>query len=141
MKFNYIKFTLTKPSSFFGKAILKPIIPVYISYRNRSFRYTALIDSGADFCIFDAQVGEYMGIDIKSGHKEIFGGIQEKGGAEAFLHKILINIGGKNYEIVVGFSYDIAGHGFGILGQKGFFEKFVVKFNLFKEQIELKERG
>mgnify|MGYP001607964096 FL=1 len=40
----------------------------------------------------------------------------------------------------MGFSYDIAKHGFGILGQKGFFDIFVVKFDLVKEEIELKEK-
>ena len=43
-------------------------------------------------------------------------------------------------ETIVGFSYDIAKHGFGILGQKGFFDKFVVNFDLVKEEIELKLR-
>lgn len=41
---------------------------------------------------------------------------------------------------IVGFSYDIAKHGFGILGQRGFFDKFAVKFDLSKEEIELKAR-
>ena len=36
-------------------------------------------------------------------------------------------------------SYDIALHGHGILGQKGFFDIFTVKFDLGKEEIELKE--
>ncbi|MDO8259932.1 MAG: hypothetical protein Q7T50_00350 [Candidatus Magasanikbacteria bacterium] len=36
-----------------------------------------------------------------------------------------------------GFSYDIAKHGYGVLGQKGFFDLFAVKFDLKKEQIEL----
>ncbi len=98
------------------------------------------VKRGADFCIFDAEIGEYLGIDIRSGTKEIFGGIQERDGAEAFLHEVIINIGGWDYKTIVGFSYDIAKHGFGILGQKGFFDIFVVKFDLLKEEIELKER-
>jgi len=53
---------------------------------------------------------------------------------------VVINIGGWNYKTTVGFSYDIAKHGFGILGQKGFFDIFVVKFDLLKEEIELKEK-
>ena len=35
----------------------------------------------------------------------------------------------------------IAPHGYGILGQKGFFDIFVVKFDLLKEGIELQERS
>jgi len=140
MKFEYFKFPLSKPSTLFGNAVLKPIIPIGISFNDRSLRYVALIDSGADFCIFDAEIGEYLGIDVRSGAKELFGGIQEKGSAEAFLHQVAINIGGWNYQTTVGLSYDIAKYGFGILGQKGFFDIFVVKFDLLKEEIELKER-
>ena len=140
MKFNYFKFPLPESSEFFGRSILKPVIPVKISFRGREIKYAALIDSGADFCIFDAEVGEFLGIDIRSGVREIFGGIQEKGGASAYLHRVDINIGGWDYNIMVGFSYDIARHGFGILGQKGFFDIFVVKFDLLKGEIELKTR-
>lgn len=141
MKFDYFKLPLPEKSDFFGDAILKPIIPVKIMYKGNIANYAALIDSGADFNIFDAEIGEYLGIDVKSGTKEIFGGIQKKGGAEAFLHEVTLNIGGWDYKNTVGFSYDIAEHGFGILGQKGFFDIFVVKFDWVKEEIELKERG
>ena len=84
MKFPYIKFSLEKPSPIFGKAILKPIIPIKIKFKENSIKYNALIDSGADFCIFDAEVGEYLGIDIKSGKKEIVGGIVGKEKADVF---------------------------------------------------------
>lgn len=140
MKFNYLKFPLSHKSELFGSYILKPIIPIKISYKENSLKYGALIDSGADFCIFDAEIGEYIGIDIKSGVKEIFGGVQELGKAEAFLHKINLNIGGWDYKATVGFSYDIAKHGFGILGQKGFFDLFSIKFDFMKAEIELKEK-
>lgn len=141
MKFPYRKLLLPQRSDYFGATILKPIIPLKIIIGGRDLDYTALIDSGADFCIFDAGIGDYLGLDVKSGAREIFGGIQERGGAEAFFHPVIINIGGWNYKTIISFSYDIAKHGFGVLGQKGFFDIFVVKFDLLKEEIELKERA
>ena len=140
MKFRYHKLLLPQRSEYFGSSILKPIISVKITIGKKELNYTALIDSGADFCIFDAEIGEYLGIDVRGGRSEEFGGIQERGGAKAFLHNAVLNIGGWEYKTIVGFSYDIARHGFGILGQKGFFDIFVVKFDLLKEEIELKER-
>lgn len=140
MKFSYRKLQLSRKSDYFGSAILKPLIPLKICVGKSDINYTALIDSGADFCIFDAEIGEYLGLDIFAGPKEVFGGIQEKGGAEAFIHNVILEIGGWGYKTKVGFSYDIAKHGFGILGQKGFFDIFVVKFDLSKENIELKEK-
>lgn len=140
MKFRYFKLPLTQRSAFFGTSILKPIIPVRIVYGAQESQYAALIDSGADFCIFDAQIGEYLGIEIRDGIREIFGGIQERSGAEAFLHEVILIVGGWKYKTMIGFSYDIAKHGFGILGQKGFFDIFVVTFDLVRCEIELKER-
>lgn len=140
MKFPYLKLLLEQKSDFFGSSIAKPIIPIKLSNQNNTAKYAALIDSGADFCIFDAEAGEYIGLDIRSGRKQIFGGIQESGGAEAFIHEVTINVGGHDYKIQAGFSYDIAKHGFGVLGQRGFFDIFVVKFDLQKEEIELIER-
>lgn len=140
MKFDYFKFPLTNESEFFGKSVLKPVIPIKISAGTSVIRYAALIDSGADFCIFDAEIGEALGLNVRSGRQEQFGGIQDRGGAMAFVHRVIINIGGWDYKIDVSFSYDIAKWGYGILGQKGFFDIFVVKFDLSKEEVELKER-
>ena len=140
MRFKYLKFRLLERSKFFGNSVLRPIIPIGIAHNKSTLKYAALIDSGADFNIFDAELGEYLGIDIKSGLREAFGGVQERGGAEVFLHNVTLNVGGWNYKTAVGFSYDIAKHGYGILGQKGFFDIFIVKFDFLKEEIELRQR-
>ena len=140
MKFKYRKFNLSPSSDFFGKQILKPIIPIKILKANIVLQYVALIDSGADFCIFDAGLGEYLGLNIKSGTEVQFGGIQSLGGAKAYIHRVTLEIGGHEFKTDIGFSYDISKNGYGILGQKGFFDLFAVKFDLQKEDIELKER-
>lgn len=140
MKFRYKKFLLPKRSDLFGTALLKPILPVEIEHEGRSVQYEALVDSGADPCIFDAEVGEYVGLNVRSGSRITFGGIQERGGATAYVHSVRLRVGGHAHAVPVGFSYDIAKQGFGVLGQKGFFDLFVVKFDLRKEEIELNER-
>jgi len=48
MKFKYKKY---------GPEILRSVIPVEILYEEYSVYYEVLIDSGADCCIFDAQIG------------------------------------------------------------------------------------
>lgn len=139
MKFSYFKLPLEERSEFFGTNVLRPIIPIEIGYEGRPIRYNALVDSGADFCIFDAEIGELLGIDVRSGKVETFGGIQSAGAGKAYLHSVVLDIGGWRYKTAVSFSYDMAPHGHGILGQKGFFDIFIVKFDLGKEEIELKE--
>lgn len=140
MKFRYRKFNLSPSSDFFGKLILKPIIPIKVLKTGITLQYAALIDSGADFCVFDAEIGEYLRLNVKSGTEVQFGGIQSLGGAKAYIHKLTLEIGGHQFRTEVGFSYDISKNGYGILGQKGFFDLFSVKFDLQKEDIELKKR-
>lgn len=131
MKFKYKKY---------GPGIIRPVIPVEIEYQNRSVSYEVLVDSGADFCIFDAQIGSALGIDVENGDRgEVWGitGIQEY----YFIHPITIRVGGWPYKIRAGFLPNIARMGYGVVGQNGFFNLFAVKFDLVKEEIELKERS
>lgn len=141
MKFKYFKFPLPGRSEFFGTSILRPVIPVEITVENTTVRYDALIDSGADFCIFDGGLGEVLGIDVESGKLLEFGGVQASQPSRAYLHEITISVGGSSHKILAGFSYGIAPSGYGIVGQKGFFDIFTVTFDLAKEEVELKERS
>jgi len=141
MKFKYKKFKIP-PSAAFPerKYLLRPIIPLLITYNSRTVGYEALLDSGSDFCIFHAEVGEHLGISILEGEEEPFGGIVGEPGI-AYIHKVDFVIGGNRYSsIPVGFSYDIAPYGYGILGHHGFFNIFRVIFDLKKEQIELRPK-
>lgn len=66
MKFRYKKY---------AQGTLRPVIPIEIIFEDRAVPYEVLVDSGADFCIFDAQIGEILGIDIISGEKQEVWGI------------------------------------------------------------------
>lgn len=126
MKFPYLKF-----GEFY-----KPVIPVIFIFKDKKLIYRALIDSGSDINIAHAAVGEYLGIDIERGKKHPISGIA--GTATGYLHKISIEIGGWQFDSVpVSFSKDIAPYSFGVFGQLGFFDKFVVKFDYQKKTVEL----
>jgi len=140
MKFKYFKFPLPGRSDFFGTSILRPVIPIDITIGEITAGYDALIDSGADFCIFDGSLGEMLGLDVRSGKVIEFGGVQVYQPSKSYLHEVAISIGGSKQKILVAFSYDIASSGYGLLGQKGFFDLFSVKFDLQKEEIELKDK-
>jgi len=97
------------------------------------------VDSGADFCIFDAQIGEILGIDIESGEPRSVSGIT--GVSENyFIHTVNIEVGGWTYKTKVGFLLNIAQLGYGVVGQKGFFDKFLIIFNYQKQRVELKRK-
>lgn len=131
MQFPYKKFKLAD-----GTELLKPIIPIGLLYKGKLIKYEALIDSGADFNIFNAEIGELLGIDVRSGKKMKFSGIAGQP-FNVFLHNLTLKIGGWQYKIRAGFSYEISPYGFGILGQKGFFDLFRVKFVISKGIIEI----
>jgi hypothetical protein len=130
MKFKYKRYS---------KEIIRPVIPIEISYNGREIAYEALVDSGADACIFDAQLGEALGINISAGEENRVSGIT--GALESyFVHPVTIRVGGFSFDIEAGFLPNIAKMGYGIIGQKGFFDLFIVKFDYKKEEIELKNR-
>ena len=120
----------------FGPDIFRPVIPVEIKALDKHLKYEALIDSGADECIFDAQLAEILGIDVQKGAKRMVGGITGKE-QPYYSHQITISIGGWEYETKAGFMPHMPGFGYGVLGQRGFFENFTVKFNYSKLEIEL----
>ena len=80
-----------------------------------------LLDSGADNCIFDTQIGNMLEIDIKSGRTEKFQGIAPSP-VLAYFHKIKYQISGldKKYETEAAFMDNLTGGG--LLGQEGFFD-------------------
>lgn len=130
MKFKYKKYS---------QRILRPVIPIEITHKVISVPYEVLVDSGADICIFDAQIAEILGIDFKKGQEQKVAGIAGK--AESYyLHKVDVKVGGWKYQVEAGFLPNVGQFGYGIVGQTGFFDIFIVKFDLLKEEIELKPR-
>jgi hypothetical protein len=132
MKYSYKKY---------GAGTLRPVIPIKLQNGKESIQYEVLVDSGADLCLFSAEVGEAIGIDIGKGKlQEVFG----VGGKASifYLHKVTINVGGWDYKIEAGFMPSVGNKimKHGLVGQKGFFENFIVKFDLLKEEVELKNR-
>ena len=129
MKFRYKKYG----------PYLRPVIPVKVKYNNHFITYEVLVDSGADLCLFDAEIGDLLKVPYKNGKQEIVSGIAGQR-APYFMYPVEIEVGGWTHKIEVGFLQTVAGtNSYGVVGQKGFFDVFVVKFDFAKEEIELKE--
>lgn len=133
MKFRYKKI---------GDDFERPIIPIEIineKDRSQSVKYEVLVDSGADLNIFDAQIGEAIGIDIKSGVEQMVGGITSGPREPFYLHKVVIKLPGAYYTAMVGFKENMT-KSYGVVGQIGFFDIFIVKFDYIAKEITLKPR-
>lgn len=76
MNFRYRKFPVDSKNCPFPdkKSVLRPVIQIDFVGISRKFSYLVLIDSGADYCVFHAKVGELLGLDIKSGKLVTFYG-------------------------------------------------------------------
>lgn len=103
--------------------VFRPTIPIVLVYKSKSsWDMQALVDSGSDRNLFPAQIGEYLGIDVKSGDKKSIGGI---GNYEliAYTHKVKILVAGKIIDTEVDFSYD-HNQKIPLLGRNGFFDSY-----------------
>lgn len=140
MNFKYKKFPTNKKKNPFPeqKSALRPVIQIDFNSPNGGFGYFVLIDSGADYCIFHATIGEQLGLKIKSGKPLTFYGTSGEP-QKAYFHTVEFKVGGAIHECDVGFSYDMEKLAYGLLGQYGFFDKWIVKFEYHKENVELKE--
>lgn len=129
MKFRYKRIT---PS------IIRPIITIEISHQDKTLPHEVLIDSGADICILGSEIGKHLGIDIENGEPRTLGGITGK--PETFyFHMVTFQIGKWKHKAMTGFMPVINTQDYGILGQIGFFDHYCVKFDLNKQEIELKQ--
>lgn len=135
MKFKYRRLNFSSPFS--RKRILRPIIliSIKINATNRKVRYETLIDSGADFNIFPLGLLDILNIKQTSLKEVYFTGIDGEM-MRGKVAKVEVSLEDYNFSTQVVFA-EISGT-IGVLGQYGFFDKFIVKFDLGKEEIEIK---
>ena len=131
MKFPYRKINLKHPFSS-KPFILRPIIPISLRFNNRSIRYEALIDSGADFNIFPLEIAENLGIKLERGKKIYFSSVSGDA-LDGVITDLVLELGSTRVETKVVF----AQVGNGVLGQYGFFDNFQIKFDLKKKEVEV----
>jgi hypothetical protein len=90
----------------------------------RTKRFEAVVDSGASRCMFHADIGRRLGLDIKAGDHELTQGI---GGPEdAWIHPVKLFVFGAPIDIYAAFKEGLPCAG--LLGMNGFFDHFLVSF-------------
>ncbi len=79
MRKPYTRFPIDQPTTSFKgeKAIWEPMLMVRIGLpkKSQSPRFRAVVDSGSPFCIFRADLGHLIGIDVERGERDAIGGI------------------------------------------------------------------
>ncbi len=130
-----------------GRMIARPVIPILLrNPRTReSIEYEALVDSGADRCVFPSEIGEMIGIDIEAGDREFISGAVSGETRPLYLHPVEITPMGdgasRKLLLHAGFMTDLSDSGHGLLGHHGFFDGiFFVKFRSHKGILEIGTR-
>lgn len=137
--FSYCKFPVSPSDAFPRRASAsRPVIPVILINKQdqqKKIGYLSIIDSGADLCVFNADIGKVIGLDIHAGKSEILNGIPPHP-ITAYFHDILISLGGYEPDCYAGFSDELSHLSYGILGQTGFFDRYKITFDYKSERIE-----
>jgi hypothetical protein len=133
MKFPYIKVPTTDPRK---PWLSRSIIPVIISTQEKNVRVDALIDSGADCCLFNYELGKRLGLEVEKGQVRQLSGIE---GIQTitWFHKIILQIVGSNDKVLIEAGFTKSPGVFAILGQEGFFDAFRIKFERDRGIIEI----
>lgn len=126
MKYKYSASIPQNPSD---KWIKRPIINIEIFGKNGSEKFNALIDSGADYCLFNIQVAKLMGFDLSDSPVRPTIGIGgNKSMPTYFLDDIEIKIENINRKVKIPVCFIDSDSVGLLLGQNGFFDNFNVKF-------------
>lgn len=119
-------------------SFFRPIIPITLKYNTKTFDYLALVDSGADFNMFHAELAKILDIDLTRLKRIPFSGIKSSATGNAFVTAIDLGINNVFINSPVMFSNDISDDGYGTVGQLGFFNHFKITFDYLDKYIELR---
>ncbi len=114
-----------------------PIIPLKLKGKNEWIIFDAYVDSGATYSIFKPEIAEIIGIEMNKGEK-LYITVGDGSLITVYLHRIEMELAGKVFEPIVGFSKQL-GIGFNILGRKDIFDSFIVTFNEKEKYVEFIE--
>jgi hypothetical protein len=106
----------------------RPFIPLSLRYKDRTVKIKALVDSGADFCMFDGELLYILDIDLTKLERITINGVA--GAAKGYVAHIEIGVDGQFFPTPAVFSFDFSPDEFGgLAGQLGFFDTYIVEFN------------
>jgi len=108
----------------------RPFIPLTLRYHNQSLKIKALVDSGADFCMFDGELLNLLApdLDLNTLEKISLGGIG--GTATGYATHIEIGVDDTFFSVPAVFSFEFSPDEFGgLAGQLGFFDAFTIQFD------------
>jgi|SRR3989338_2289894 len=103
-----------------------PVVDVTFVGRDQPLTIKALVDSGASFSVFRAEVLEYLGLALERGTRLYLEGIG--GRILGYQHKLPVRVGQRAFSMAVVFSRELT-VSFNLLGRDNFFRQFLITFD------------
>jgi hypothetical protein len=119
--------------------IHRPLLDIRLSVGNKFQDVAALVDSGADRCLFHADIGRILGLDIEAGTPYEFEGVVSGAVQIGYIHRIHLvvkRLSGIDLNVIFA---DCPQVGTGVLGQEGFFQQYRIGFDLNKGVFNISE--
>lgn len=103
-----------------------PVVDVTLATPSRSLTIKALVDSGASFSVFRAEVLDYLGVPLARGTPVYLEGIG--GRILGYRHRVSARLGEAGFPLTVVFSQELT-VSFNLLGRDNFFRHFLITFD------------
>lgn len=127
-----MKFPYTELPAGEGESVFRPLIPLRLGYpkthKVTGFQVFGLIDSGADNCLFQKYIGEWLGVDFKKCPSKTVTAANG-GPIRCKTATIELHVAGKIYNTLGDFTEDLPPQHPIILGHTGFFDQFKITFD------------
>ncbi len=137
MKFKY----RYRPDKYTEEKITKlPFLPVRLAHGDRETTIEGLIDTGASDCLFDCDVAEDLGINIRDTSlvKDYFGIDGES--LPGYVHTVDFQILGFSEWIEVNAGFLESKLPYPLLGQNDFFDNYEITLRRYRGRFEIKSR-
>jgi hypothetical protein len=124
-----------------GDLVQLPIVSVHITRNKVSLPLWGLVDSGADVTLLNASFAKLFNVDLKKGKRIPLVGVMEGPEFSAYLHQVNLAVKGVgSADTLIAFTDVEKYPDLVILGRRGFFEHFIITFEEYKKQIEIRPR-
>jgi hypothetical protein len=129
-------------------SVSRPIVALHLARDGKEMVVFAIVDSGADQCVFPASIAEALGIRIPNQRASAFSGSSQLSQVAYFdqVQATILPMDAPNIEpgqeplsfpLYAGFCETLEHVGMGLLGQEGFFSRFTLRFETAQNYFEV----
>lgn len=124
-----------------GNLIELPIVSVFVKCNGVAVPIWGLVDSGSDITLLNASFAELFKVPTKKGKRIDLVGVLEGPEFAAYIHQINLTVKDVgSVDTIAAFTDSEKYPDHMLLGRRGFFDKFMIKFEQYNKQIEINPR-